>query len=90
MISIGRIRTDDIKKTSFELIKKYPDRFSNDFEKNKQALDDMKIIEEKRLRNRIAGYIARANKVQSKQVPTKSAKKEPSHVLLSVKSPTNE
>lgn len=67
MVNIGRIRTDDIKKTSFELIKTYPERFGKDFEKNKQELNEMNIITEKRLRNRIAGYIARSAKVAEKR-----------------------
>ena len=69
MIDIGRIRTDDIKKTSFELIEKFPDRFSNDYNKNKDILNEMRIVTEKRLRNRIAGYIARSVKVRSSKKP---------------------
>lgn len=67
MIVIGRIRTDDIKKTSRVLINKYPDKFSNDNEKNKTALNEMKIIFEKKLRNRIAGYITRTVVVNNKR-----------------------
>lgn len=67
MVSIGRIRTDDIKKTSRELLKKYPDRFSSDVEKNKAVLNEMKIIFEKKLRNRIAGYITRTVVVNDKR-----------------------
>jgi len=67
VIVIGRIRTDDIKKTSRVLINKYPDKFSNDNEKNKTALNEMKIIFEKKLRNRIAGYITRTVVVNNKR-----------------------
>jgi small subunit ribosomal protein S17e len=73
VISIGRIRTDDIKKTSRELIKKYPDKFSNDNEKNKAALNEMKIIFEKKLRNRIAGYITRTIVVNTRRKPSPNA-----------------
>ncbi len=67
MIDIGRIRTDDIKKTSRVLINKYPDKFSIDIEKNKTALNEMKVIFEKKLRNRIAGYITRTVVVNNKR-----------------------
>ncbi|MCX6819438.1 MAG: 30S ribosomal protein S17e [Candidatus Aenigmarchaeota archaeon] len=64
---MGRIRTDDIKKTSRVLINKYPDKFSIDIEKNKTALNEMKVIFEKKLRNRIAGYITRTVVVNNKR-----------------------
>ena len=67
MVNIGRIRTDDIKKTSRVLINKYPDKFSIDIEKNKTALNEMKVIFEKKLRNRIAGYITRTVVVNNKR-----------------------
>jgi small subunit ribosomal protein S17e len=56
---IGRIKTDDIKKASFELLEKYPDRFGKDFEENKKVLDELNIVEEKRARNKVAGYLTR-------------------------------
>lgn len=59
MITIGNIRTADIKKASFELIARYPDKFKADFEGNKRALDELKIIDHKKVRNRVAGYIVR-------------------------------
>lgn len=58
MIIIGNIRTADIKKASFELLARYPDRFKAGFEENKKALDELKIIVDKKVRNRVAGYIA--------------------------------
>ena len=67
MIYIGRIRIDEIKKTSFELMGRYPDRFSDDFEKNKEILNKLKIITEIKLRNRIAGYITRATKAKNRK-----------------------
>jgi small subunit ribosomal protein S17e len=40
-----------------ELIKKYRDLFTTDFETNKRVLEEVAQISTKRLRNRIAGYI---------------------------------
>jgi len=60
---MGRIRTSEIKDAAKLLLEKYPDRFGADFEKNKIALneinEEINIIKEKKLRNKIAGYITR-------------------------------
>jgi small subunit ribosomal protein S17e len=58
---MGRIRGDDIKSLSRELLENYPDKFGSDFQKNKEALEELKILEgkTKRFRNRVAGYIVR-------------------------------
>ena len=55
---IGRIKTKDIKRASFELLERYPDKFNRDFEENKKILEALNLIEEKKTRNKIAGYLA--------------------------------
>lgn len=62
-MAMGRIRTKDIKKMSFTLIKKYPERFSADFETNKKVLQEMKLVAEKRVRNKVAGYVTHRMKL---------------------------
>ncbi|HZD36249.1 MAG TPA: 30S ribosomal protein S17e [Nitrososphaeraceae archaeon] len=60
---------DRIKRISTTVLEKYPDRFGSDFEKNKQALQEIAITKSKILRNRVAGYITsylRKQKVQEK------------------------
>jgi len=54
---IGRIKTGDIKKASFELLDKYPEKFGKDFKENKKILEELNLIEEKKVRNKVAGYI---------------------------------
>lgn len=54
---MGRIRTKMIKKLSKKLVEQYPEKFSPDFEKNKQALNEMQLFSDKPVRNKIAGYI---------------------------------
>jgi len=56
---LGKVRTDAVKKISREMIKRYPDRFTTDFEENKKSLEPLLKIPSIRLRNRIAGYITR-------------------------------
>ncbi|MCD6477565.1 MAG: 30S ribosomal protein S17e [Candidatus Aenigmarchaeota archaeon] len=52
---MGRIRTTSIKNISRELLNMYPDDLGSDFISNKEFLKD--LIESKKLRNKIAGYI---------------------------------
>lgn len=58
---MGRIRTKDVKDLARDLHEAYPDRFSPDFDQNKQVIGELKIVEgkSKRFRNRVAGYIVR-------------------------------
>jgi small subunit ribosomal protein S17e len=48
---------DRIRRISTELLEKYPDRFSVNFEENKKVIKEIAIVRSKILRNRIAGYI---------------------------------
>jgi len=56
---LGNIRDSKIKKYAQEIVTKYPDRVSLDFDKNKKLLDEICNIHGKINRNRIAGYIVR-------------------------------
>ena len=48
---------DRIKRISNELLEKYPDKFSSDFDENKEAIKKLAVVRSKLLRNKIAGYI---------------------------------
>jgi small subunit ribosomal protein S17e len=48
---------DRIKRISNELLEKYPDKFSSDFDENKEAIKQLAVVRSKLLRNKIAGYI---------------------------------
>jgi len=48
-----------VKKIAREMIKRYPDKFTTDFESNKKLLESILKTSSTRLRNRIAGYITR-------------------------------
>ncbi|MFW9990401.1 MAG: 30S ribosomal protein S17e, partial [Candidatus Odinarchaeota archaeon] len=65
-IEMGKVRTVLIKNVSKELITKYPDVFTTDFEKNKKLLDNYLEIDSKHLRNRISGYIVNLLKIRQK------------------------
>jgi small subunit ribosomal protein S17e len=56
---LGKVRPEAVKKNAREVIKRYPDKFTTDFEENKKLLASLLEISSTRLRNRIAGYITR-------------------------------
>lgn len=56
---MGKVRPEQVKKIARELLKRYRDKFTTDFESNKKLLGSVSIISSVRLRNRIAGYITR-------------------------------
>ena len=57
---MGKIKTRLIKRTAETLMKQKDLNFSEDFEKNKKILGEE--MPSKKVRNQIAGYIARVKK----------------------------
>ncbi len=55
---MGTVKTSAVKNLAEELIREYGDKFSEDFEHNKQVLNEVKPIKSKKIRNSLAGYIA--------------------------------
>ncbi len=62
---MGTIRTEVVKRSAEKIIETYPDRFSTDFQKNKEKLTEVASIPSKKLRNQIAGYITRIEKLRA-------------------------
>jgi len=56
---LGNVRPERVKKIARELLKRYPDKFTTDFENNKKLLESLAEISSVKLRNRIAGYVTR-------------------------------
>lgn len=61
---MGRIRGRWIKNISAKLVEKYPDKFSTDFKSNNEVLKEMVLINDKVVRNKVAGYIISVIKKQ--------------------------
>jgi len=59
---LGKIRPTYIKRIADELVKKFPDKFTTDFEHNKKMVDEVADVCTVRVRNRIAGYVTRRRK----------------------------
>lgn len=57
---MGRVRPTYIKRLARELVEKDSnDRFSEDFDENKEELKETEEFKSKKLRNRVAGYMVR-------------------------------
>ncbi len=57
--SLGNVKPAFVKRIALELIEKFPEEFTDDFEKNKMLVERLTTISTKNLRNRVAGYITR-------------------------------
>lgn len=44
---------------AYELLERYPDKFTSDFNENKETIKNFAIVRSKELRNKIAGYITK-------------------------------
>lgn len=56
---MGNVRPEKVKKVARDLLTKYPNAFTTDFERNKEILKTIVNTQSKSLRNTIAGYITR-------------------------------
>ncbi|MBC7120082.1 MAG: 30S ribosomal protein S17e [Candidatus Methanosuratus sp.] len=56
---MGKVRIGKVKGISSELVFKYGNVFTTDFEENKKLVQQYTDITSKRLKNRVAGYITR-------------------------------
>jgi len=59
---LGNIRPTYIKRVATELVRKYPEQFTDDFEHNKQKVAELTDVRSNMMRNRIAGYVTRYRK----------------------------
>lgn len=56
---MGRVRPTYVKRLAKDLVDSDPERFSDDFDENKEELKETGEFNSKKLRNRVAGYIVR-------------------------------
>jgi small subunit ribosomal protein S17e len=56
---MGRIRTTVIKRIAKELVEKFPEEFTLDYEHNKRKVELLTDVPTHTMRNKIAGYVTR-------------------------------
>jgi small subunit ribosomal protein S17e len=54
---LGKVKTEHIKRLGIELMSRFPDRFSSNFDDNKHAVDALTEGATTKVRNQVAGYI---------------------------------
>ncbi len=59
---MGNIRPTYIKRVAIDLVKKFPDKFTADFQHNKAMVSLYTDITNIKFRNRVAGYVTRFRK----------------------------
>jgi len=52
-----------VKRIARELVRRYPDKFTTDFEDNKKLVESLVKVSSIKLRNRIAGYVTRLSAI---------------------------
>ncbi len=65
---MGKVRIGLVKRTARRLLSSHPDLFSEDFQQNKELVKKLVIVNSKKLRNQIAGYITHLLKIQKSGV----------------------
>ena len=61
---MGRIKTQQIKRVTLQLMKEHGSVFKKDFDKNKVLVEQFIDVKSKKLRNVIAGYVTRLVKTK--------------------------
>ena len=72
---MGKVRPTLVKRISRDLLQKYPDLFTGDFQKNKEILKTLLDVKSKKLRNQIAVYITHLKKIMER--PAEERVEEP-------------
>jgi small subunit ribosomal protein S17e len=74
--NLGKVRIDVVKKTARELLERYPNKFTTDFEENKQLVVQLVNAQTKWMRNRIAGYVTTLRHLEEKRKAVATATPE--------------
>jgi small subunit ribosomal protein S17e len=67
---VGSVRTEQIKRTAKELIKRFPGKFSHDFESNKRMVGTLVQGGTAKVKNQVAGYITRYLAAEETEQPS--------------------
>lgn len=64
---MGKVRTETVKRAARELIERFPNKFTSEYEANKASVNQLLIAPSKKLRNLIAGYVTRLKMTEAKK-----------------------
>jgi small subunit ribosomal protein S17e len=66
---MGNVRTEQIKRTARELVRRFPNKFSNNFDENKKLVGQLLQGATAKVRNQVAGYIVRYVSSEETETP---------------------
>jgi small subunit ribosomal protein S17e len=74
---LGKVKTEQVKRLGKELIERFPEKFSNNFEENKRAVAELTRGTTSKIRNQIAGYItSKCAPAEETETPSEELAKE--------------
>jgi len=73
---LGKVKTDQVKRSGKELMHRFPEKFTTNFDENKRAVDTLTQGTTTRVRNQIAGYITRTLSLAQANSSTDSESEE--------------
>ena len=69
---MGKVKTEHIKRLGKELMERFSDRFSRDFNANKHTVDALTQGATTKVRNQVAGYITRTISLSQVDSPSET------------------
>ena len=69
---MGKVKTEHIKRLAKDLMERFPDKFSNDFNANKHTVDALTQGATTKVRNQVAGYITRTISLSQVDSPSET------------------
>jgi len=73
---LGKVKIEHIKRLGKELMSRFPDKFSSNFDDNKHAVDMLTEGTTTKVRNQVAGYITHTISLTQADSPTENVEKE--------------
>ncbi len=69
---MGKVKTEQIKRVGKELMERFPNKFTTNFDENKRLVDSLTQGATTRVRNQVAGYITRTKSLSQEDSPTET------------------
>jgi small subunit ribosomal protein S17e len=73
---LGKVKTEHIKRLAKELMERFPEEFSSDFDANKHAVAALTQGATTKVRNQVAGYITHTISLTQAGSPSETVEKE--------------
>jgi small subunit ribosomal protein S17e len=73
---LGKVKTEHIKRLAKELMLRFPDKFSSNFDDNKSVVDALTEGATTKVRNQVAGYITHTISLTQADSPSETVEKE--------------